>query len=136
MIVRHFDRSKDSPEDLSRLNPFPPEAQEWLAKQYASVAFPEQNIAVAEVDGELVGILHIFDGGFPWAIFDGFYLKPEYRSLENALKLGHFAEDELKRRGVPVYITYAPERLARGLSHSGLIPSPVAFTMLSRRFED
>ena len=134
MIVRYFDRQKDSPEVLSKLNDFNETAQTWLAERYA-FPFPEKNLVVAEESGELVGCLHILDGGFPFAILDGFYIKPEYRSLENALALGHFAEDELRARGVAAYIVYAPERLSIGLKHCGLTYSPTPFYMLARRLE-
>ena len=137
VTVRHYNRSKDTPEALSKLNHFPEEVQQWLSKQY-EFPFPEKNLIIAENgDGEIVGCLHIFDGGFPFALLEGFFLKEGYRTLKNALALGHFAQDELRARGVPVYLTYAPERLSKGLARYGLTATtPPSFVLMARRLED
>ncbi len=96
MIIRRFNPEKDSVKDLARLNEHPNEWQEWMATQYPA---PE-NAIVAEDKGELVGCIHIFDSGYPWAVIDGWYLKPAYRTMRNARMLGQFAESQLRRRGV------------------------------------
>ena len=118
MIFRCFNPATDASAALARLNPFPPNVQEWMAPHYT--AFPPENVVVAEDAGALVGCLHIFDGGFPWAILDGWYLTPPYRTLANALAMGRFAESELRRRGIPFYVVSAPTRLSRAMVRTGL----------------
>jgi Acetyltransferase (GNAT) family len=136
VVCRFFNPDQDSPEAVARLNDFPAETQAWLARHYA-VAFPPENLILAEDAGTIVGCLHLFDAGFPWAILDGFYLKPEYRTLANALALGRAGEDELRKRGVPFYIVHATGRLAAGLQRMNLRPlSPESFTMLGRPLGD
>jgi GNAT superfamily N-acetyltransferase len=133
MIVRHFDPTRDKPDNIARLNPFPAETQASLAPWYA-LPFPPENLIVAEADGKLVGVLHFFDAGFHWAILDGAYLAQEYRSLANARALGRFAEEELGRRGIPLGFICAPPRLAKALQRNGWTSLYTPLTLLGKRF--
>ena len=135
MIVRPFDHERDSFEVLARLNPFPPEAQVELAKLYAASPFVGKNLLVGEANGKLVGVLHIFDSGFPWAIVDGFYIDPTHRSLENARKFGEALDRELQSRDVPLYMTYAEPRLAEGLKRMGFQFMLGGCELLARRVD-
>ncbi len=111
MIVRRFNPAKDSVSKLAQLNEHPVEWQEWMATQYPA---PE-NVIVAEEHGELVGCIHIFDSGYPWAVIDGWYLKPAYRTMRNARLLGQFAESVLRRRGVKLIGLTASKQMAKVL---------------------
>lgn len=130
MDVREFDPARDTHEAISKLNPFPGEWQTWMASSYV---LPEsRNIIVAEDQGELVGVLHIFDCGFPWVNIDGWYLKPEYRSMENARKMGQYAEQQLKARGVVMVAFAAPSALAHILSRYGYVAAENTFVYLQK----
>ena len=131
MNVRPFNPDRDSPAEVSKLNTWPPVWQEWMALQYAG-PFPYHNLLIAEEGGELVGCLHILDGGLPWTILDGMYLKPAYRSLANARQLGLAGEEELKHRGVSVFLVNAPVQLGRVLQRYGMVALGQDFTMLGK----
>ncbi len=111
MIIRLFNPTKDSIVELAKLNEHPTEWQEWMATQYPA---PE-NVIVAEDKGELVGCIHIFDSGYPWAVIDGWYLKPKYRTMRNARLLGQFAESQLRRRGIKLIGLTANVQMAKVL---------------------
>ena|SRR6266480_401286 len=113
MNVRFFDPVIDDPKELGHLNPFSEAWQNWMSKSYTDyISMLDKSVVVAEDNGQLVGVLHIFDVGLPWTILDGMFLKPQYRTLANARKLGYFAVNELKRRGVNVMSIYAEGKLA------------------------
>jgi hypothetical protein len=78
MKARYFDPAKDTFDQISKLNDFPPEFQDWMGKQYREWAC-KHDIILLEDDNKLVGLLHIFDSGFPWVILDGLWLHPDYR---------------------------------------------------------
>jgi GNAT superfamily N-acetyltransferase len=133
VTIRPFRPGTDRPDDLARLNPFPPAAQAVLAREYAKGFFAPENVIVAEADGRLVGILHIFDAGLPWVHVDGWYLEPDYRTFSTARAMGRFMEDELRRRGVVAYATTAEPRLARALERGGMTRLNEPMVLLGRR---
>jgi hypothetical protein len=97
-----------------------------MAKNYAN--FPPRDVIVAEVDGKLVGVLHIFDNGFPWVFLDHWYLQPAYRTHANARKLGQFAEKMLLERGVRLITTTAPKRIGKALKRHGYQSNNIELT--------
>jgi hypothetical protein len=96
--------------------------------------FYPKNVVVGVEDNKLVGMLHIFDCGFPWTILDGFYLKPTHRTLKNALKIGLYAENELKSRGVKFISICAPEDIAKALTRWGYKQHDKPFRFVGKVF--
>jgi len=119
VIARHFDPAKDSVENIARLSSYPKEVQDQMAVLYKEASFPPENLIVLEVDGEIVGQTHIHDGGFPWAVLDGTYIKPEHRNFKSARTLLEGVYAELLRRGTPLVGTYTTQEFAKALEYGG-----------------
>src|SRR2546427_9817081 len=100
MEFRHFDPEKDSLDELAELNDWNADAQEQFAHALRNRLLIPANAFVAVDDGRLVGLVMIMDGGFPFAIVDGCFIRPEYRTMENAQAFRRALEADLKRRGV------------------------------------
>jgi GNAT superfamily N-acetyltransferase len=133
VTVRYYDPETDDPAEVARCNPFPPEVQAMLAEEYRQHLFAPQNLIVAVAEGHVVGVLHLFDAGFPWAFLDGWYVQPAYRSYALARAMGRFAEQELRRRGIRTYLYYAPEPLATATEYAGCHRLGGTYTLMGGR---
>lgn len=105
--------------------------QSYFEAMYRGPFLPENVLVV--VDGDKpVGVAHIFDAGLPWTIVDGYYLLPEYRSVENFHLLGYGVEAELKRRGIAFYTTSAAPQLAKVLERYEFHPINGELTLMGK----
>lgn len=118
MIYRAFDPAVDSIDQVATLNEWLPAAHEWWAGQLRQRLLVPQNLLLA-VDHEPVGLALIFDGGLPMVLLDGLYLRPAYRTLSNASAFLRAVDNEMQRRGVPLYVIHASERLAKAARRYG-----------------
>jgi hypothetical protein len=112
--IRWFNPDKDDAKALGELNPFNEVWQTWMGKQYeAYKPVLSGSMIVAEDAGKLVGAMHVFDCGLPWTILDGWYLKPEYRTMANARLMAESAIKMLQARGIQMVQINATGALAK-----------------------
>ncbi len=117
MIVRLFDGETDSFDTLASMNDWPPQMQAWLARALEARYMPGSHLVALEGD-DIVGTVLLLDAG-AYLAAEGAYLLPEHRTYANAHVLLRAIDAEARRRGVPMVVTHAPERIGNGLVHYG-----------------
>jgi len=114
--IRYFDPESDSVDELSELNAWGADMQKAYANALRRRLLIPNNLIVAEDGGKLVALVMIMDGGFPFAIVDGIFIRPEYRGkAELHDELLRALDAELKLRGIAFIFTHAKPTLARAL---------------------
>jgi len=119
VTFRFYDPARDSVEHLATLNEWEPRLQSWWASQLAKRLWVPQNLLLACIEDQAVGMALLFDGGFPILMVDGVYIQPAHRSLSNARAFLRVIDAEMQRRGVPLYLSHAPQRLAHVMKRYG-----------------
>jgi GNAT superfamily N-acetyltransferase len=106
MMVRKFDPASDSLEALATLNEMAPEQQIWWRDALAKRMAPDNTLVAVNLHGELVGMILLYDGGFPSALTEGLFIHPAYRGQGLLRLLVGAVCDELRGRGVSVYFRF------------------------------
>jgi hypothetical protein len=112
---RAFDPAKDSIDELAAMNEWHPQAQAAFADALRKRFIIPSNAFVAVEDGHIIGAALIMDGGFPFAILDGVYIRPDKRSVEFYNECRKATERYLRERGVIFFFSHVPAQLSHVL---------------------
>ncbi len=112
---RAFDPGTDSIDELASMNEWPPQAQAAFADALRRRFVIPSNALVAVEDGHIIAAALIMDGGFPFAILDGVYIRPDHRSVEFYNECRKAAERYMRERGVIFFFSHVPEQFAHVL---------------------
>jgi len=131
---RPFDLARDSLEELATMNEWPSEAQAAFAQALRHRFIVPQNAFVAVEDGHIVAAALIMDGGFPFAVLDGVYIRPDHRSVEFYNACRSATERYMRERGLHFFFSHVPKQFARVLQRVGYHDVGVEpFTLLLRQ---
>jgi len=114
---RPFDPEQDSIDELAQMNEWEPHAQKWFAGELRTRLDPK-NAFVAVEDGHLVGAAFIMDGGFPFAVIDGVYIRPDHRSMAFANESRQALEKYAAELGLRFFFSHCAPQLAHVLERA------------------